>query len=134
MAKTEREKLKTIFKESVVPASLEQRVLFAVKSAQRRGEIISRRFWTICVTVSLLAVTAGLVTGWQAITTSGIFEIIQTVMANFNTIRPTDILWGLMENLPLGSLALTFVAGTTLGWLASLKKQERQHFLHLKLI
>jgi hypothetical protein len=134
MTKSEREKLAVIFKETSVPAGLEQRVLFAVKSAQHQEEILSRRFWAIGLTVSTLAVTVGLATGWQAISTSGIFEIVQTAVANFNAIRPTDMLWGLMENLPFGSLALIFGATTALGWLASLKKQERQHILHLKFI
>lgn len=132
--KSEREKLKIIFKETAVPAGLEQRVLFAVKNTRHREEIISRRFWAIGVTVSILAVTAGLLTGWKTLTTSGIVEIAQTALANINTIRPTDLLWGLVENLPFGSLALTFTAGTALSWLASLKKQERQYLLHLKLI
>jgi len=132
MAKTEREKLVTIFKETAIPVGLEQRVLFAVKSTQHREEIFSRRFWTIGLAVSVLAVTVGLATGWQSFNSSGIFEIAQTAIVNFNNIRPTDMLWGLIENLPFGSLTVTFVAATTLGWLASLKKQERQHLLHLK--
>lgn len=134
MTKSEREKLAALFKESSVPAGLEQRVLFAVKAAQRREEIFSRRFWAIGLTGSIFAVLFGLAISWQTIIASGILEIVQTALANFNAIRPTDMLWGLAENLPFGSLALTFVAGTALGWLASLKKQDRQHFLHLKFI
>ena len=106
MAKTEREKLATIFRETTVPAKLEQHVLLAVKSARHREEIISRRFWAIGLVVSILAVTTGLTTGWQAITTSGIFEITQTAITNFNTIQPTDLLLGLAENLPFGSLLI----------------------------
>ena len=132
MAKTEREKLATIFKETAVPAGLEQRVLFAVKSAQRHEEIISRRFWAISIVASILAVTVGMATGRQTITTSGIFEIAQTAITNFNAVRPTDLVWGLLENLPLSSLALTFGAATALAWLVSLKKQDRQQLLHLK--
>jgi len=132
--KSEREKLASIFKDSAIPAGLEQRVLFAVKSARHREEILSRRFWTIGITGSILAVAIGLTTSWQAFNTSNILEIAQTAIANLDAIRPTDVLWGLVENLPLSSLTLTFCAVTALGWLASLKKQERQHFLHLKFI
>lgn len=134
MAESEREQLSTIFPEPKLPIGLESRVLFAVKNVQHRQEALSRRFWTAGLIGSTLAVFVGLAFSWQAVNTSGVWEITQTAFANLNTVRPTDLVWGLLENLPLNSLALTFVAGTILGWLASLKKQERQQFLHLKLI
>jgi hypothetical protein len=129
---SEKEKLASIFKEVPIPTGLEQRVLFAVKTERHREEIVSRRSWTIGTVGSILAVFVGLAASWQSFNTSGVFEILQTAVINLNTLRPIDLFWGIMENLPLNSLALTFCAATALGWLASLKKQERQHFLHLK--
>jgi len=117
-----------------VPKGLEQRVLLAVYNEKRHEEAFSRRFWVISVVVSVSAIAIGLMASWQSLNASGLLEIAQTALANLNNLRVSDVLWGLVESLPLGSLALTFCAATIFGWLASLKKQERQHLLSLKFI
>lgn len=117
-----------------LPEGLEERVLLAVHNEQRREEALSRRFWNIGVAVSVFVVFVGIATSWQSLNANGLFEILQTALANLSALRPSDIFWGLIESLPLNSLALTFCAATALGWLASIKKPNRQHLLFFKFI
>lgn len=117
-----------------VPINLEKRVIQALHSKQQRIEIFSRRIWSIAFVVSVLTVLAGITATWQALSTGGLPIIVQAAFSNLSALRPSDLFWGLIENLPLNSLAMTFSAGTAMGWLTSLKKREREHLLHLKLI
>jgi len=115
-----------------VPPGLEQRVICAIHTEQQRSEKLSYRLWTVGLFGSILAVLSGLAWSLQSLNAKETVEIIKIAVSNVSVLRLSDVFWGIMENLPLNGLTLTFCAITVLGLLTSVRKNHQQNTLSLQ--
>ena len=115
-----------------VPIGLEQKIIYALHTEQRRSDKLSYTLWASSLFGSIMAILFGLAWSLQSLSAKGAMEIIKTAISDFGALRFSDVFWGITENLPLNSLALIFCAITILGLLSSIRKNNRTNILSLQ--
>jgi hypothetical protein len=115
-----------------VPVGLEQKIIYALRTEQKRSERLSLRLWMSGLFGSTVSILFGLAWSLQSLRAEGAMEIIKTAVSDFEALRFSDVFWGIMENLPLNGLALIFCAITVLGILVTMRKNTRTNILSLQ--
>lgn len=121
--------LKTSLPTPEVPEGLEARVLQAVHTEQQRELVRWRRFRLVSLGGLAATAVSSLVFVASIIGQSGTQAVVETLMVNRDVLPLQDTAFALLETLPLGGIAATFVSTALLCLLLSIRLPKQRFTL-----